>query len=163
MFKNASKLAGLLLLLVLSFVYTDKVFSSARASDPVMKEVISYKKISDISPTEPIITDDEIILGYSGLAVNQKESYENMKVNDKFDKQKIVYDNVLPKTTISKTYDYYIKQGNPSKKEVAIIFKVDDSSKIDNLLRLVAKKMFQLLFLLMELGLKKTFQQRFQW
>lgn len=139
MLKKTSKLAGLFLLLVLSFVYTDKVFSTARNNDPVMKQVIKYKSKKDVLPTEPVITDDEIILGYSGLAVNEKASYNNMKSDDKFSEEKIVYDKKLPDKTISKTYDYYIKQGNPTKEQVSIVFKVTNDTDVDEVLKMVAK------------------------
>ncbi|MEE0699954.1 MAG: polysaccharide deacetylase family protein [Bacilli bacterium] len=139
MLKKTSKLAGLFLLLVLSFVYTDKVFSTARNNDPVMKQVIKYKSKKDVLPTEPVITDDEIILGYSGLVVNEKASYNNMKSDDKFSEEKIVYDKKLPDKTISKTYDYYIKQGNPTKEQVSIVFKVTNDTDVDEVLKMVAK------------------------
>lgn len=139
MLKKTSKLAGLFLLLVLSFVYTDKVFSTARKNDPVMKQVIKYKRKKDVLPTEPIITDDEIILGYSGLVVNEKASYNNMKSDDKFSEGKIVYDKKLPDKTISKTYDYYIKQGNPAKEQVSIVFKVTNDTDVDGVLKMIAK------------------------
>lgn len=139
MLKKTSKLAGLFLLLVLSFVYTDKVFSTARNNDPVMKQVIKYKSKKDVLPTEPVITDDEIILGYSGLVVNEKASYNNMKSDDKFSEGKIVYDKKLPDKTISKTYDYYIKQGNPAKEQVSIVFKVTNDTDVDGVLKMIAK------------------------
>lgn len=140
MFRKTSKLVGLLLLLILSFMYTNSVFKSARASDPIMQEVIKYKEKNDIKPKEPIITDDEIILGTSGLVVNAKKSYDKMKENDKFNKEQIVYESKIPSNTISKTYDYYIKQGNQSKKQVALIIKIDDNvDDIDGLLKLIAK------------------------
>ena len=132
-------MASLFLLLLLSFIYTDKVFSSARENDPIMKDVIEYKKNHDIKPVEPKIHDDEIILGISGLVVNEKESYSNMKGDDKFDKTKIVYDNKLPKTTITKNFNYYITKGNKSAEKVAIIFKVSSMQNIDSLLSMISK------------------------
>lgn len=139
MLKTIGKLGSLFLLLILSFVYTDKVFSSIKESDPVMKEVINYKKQNDILATEPQINGDELILGYSGIIINKDESYKKMKELDKFDKEKLIYEKSPPKNTISKIYEYYIKQGNPSKKEVALIFKVKDSKNVDKLLSLVAQ------------------------
>lgn len=139
MFKKTGKLLSLFLLLLISFIYTDKVFKEARLNDPIMKEVMSYKKDNDINPVEPIIKDDEMILGFSGIIIDEKKSYKKMKENDKFDKENIVYENKLPNTTISKTYEYYIRQGNPSKKSVAIIFKVKDSNNIDSILSLLNK------------------------
>lgn len=139
MFKGAAKLAGLFLLLVLSFIYTDSVFDSAKKSDPVMKNIINYKKNNDTLGVEPIIKNDEMVIGYTGLVVNEDESYKKMKEEDKFDESKIVFDKALPKTTISKTYDYYIKQGNPAKKEVAIVFRIKNSNGVDELLKQIAK------------------------
>lgn len=139
MLKNVSKLASLFLLLLLSFIYTDKVFSEARNNDPIMKEVMNYKKENDIKPIEPKIRDDEIILGLSGLEVDAKKSYKNMKDDAKFDKEKLIYNSVLPKTSISKTYDYYIRKGNDQKEEVTIIFKITDDTNVDEILSLVAK------------------------
>ena len=137
--KSASKLLGLFLLLLLSFIYTDKVFSEARNSDPVMKLVMSYKKENDVKPVEPKIKDDEMILGLSGLEVNARTSYKNMKQDDKFSEDKIVYDTKLPENSISKNYDYYITQGNDSKELVSIIFRITSDDYVDKLLSLVAQ------------------------
>ena len=121
--KNISKLASLFLLLLLSFIYTDKVFSEARENDPIMKEVMNYKKENDIEPIEPRLHDDEIVLGLSGLVVDAKETYKNMKKDKRFDKDKIVYNSKLPEKTITKNFDYYITKGNDKKEAVSIIFK----------------------------------------
>lgn len=161
MFKTASKLASLFLLLVLSFVYTDKVFSSAKESDPIMQEVASYKEKHDILATEPIINGDELILGYSGIIINKDESYKKMKDEDKFNEKNLVYENIYPKNTISKTYEYYIRQGNPSKKQVALIFKVDDSTNLDELLSLVAKTNTNVNFFLDGAWLEKNVETAF--
>lgn len=138
MFKNTIKLFSLFLLLLLSFIYTDKVFNEARGNDPLMKEVISYKKAHDVKPVEPKIKDDEMILGMSGLIINEEKSYKNMKEDDTFNKQKLVYDKKNPNTSITKTYDYYITNGI-SKNMVSIIFKVNNSTNVSELLSILAK------------------------
>ena len=138
MFKKTIKLASLFLLLLLSFIYTDKVFNEARGNDPLMKEVISYKRTHDVKPVEPKITDDEMILGMSGLIINEEKSYKNMKEDGSFNKQKLVYDKAKPNTSITKTYDYYITNGI-SKNMVSIIFKVNNSTNVSELLSLLAK------------------------
>jgi hypothetical protein len=138
LFKNTIKLFSLFLLLLLSFIYTDKVFNEARGNDPLMKEVISYKKAHDVKPVEPKIKDDEMILGMSGLIINEEKSYKNMKKDDTFNKQRLVYDKKKPNTSIDKTYDYYITNGI-SKNMVSIIFKVNNSTNVSELLSLLAK------------------------
>ena len=137
--KNISKLASLFLLLLLSFIYTDKVFSEARENDPIMKEVMNYKKENDIEPIEPRLHDDEIVLGLSGLVVDAKETYKNMKKDKRFDKDKIVYNSKLPEKTITKNFDYYITKGNDKKEAVSIIFKVYDNTNVDEILELASK------------------------
>lgn len=139
MLKNISKLASLFLLLLLSFIYTDKVFSEARENDPIMKEVMNYKKENDIEPIEPRLHDDEIVLGLSGLVVDAKETYKNMKKDKRFDKDKIVYNSKLPEKTITKNFDYYITKGNDKKEAVSIIFKVYDNTNVDEILELASK------------------------
>ena len=161
MLKNISKLTGLFLLLLLSFIYTDKVFSEARNNDPLMKEVINYKEENGVKPLEPTITGDEMILGLSGLEVNQKESYKNMKQEDEFDKEKIVYDNTYPKTSISNNYDYYITKGNNKKENVSIIFKVSSSKNIDEILKLISQSNVPVNFFIDGLFLEKNVETAF--
>ncbi len=132
-----SKLLGLFLLLLVSFIYTDKVFSEVRKSDPLMQEVISYKNEHDTAAIEPIIRDDEIILGLSGLVVNEEKSYKNMKDDDEFNEDKIVYEEQLPNKTITNNYDYYITGGNTKNSYVSIIFKVKSAKNLNNLINQV--------------------------
>lgn len=161
MFKTISKLASLFILLVLSFVYTDKVFSSVKENDPIMKEVAEYKEENDVKAIEPIINGDELILGYSGLSINKKESYKKMKEEDKFNEDNITYDKKLPKNTITKTYEYYIRKGNPKNKNVALIFKVDDSKNVDRLLNVLEKYNIVINFFADGMWLEKNIETAF--
>lgn len=160
MLKKTSKLLGLLLLLIFSFMYTNKVFSTAKNSNPVMKEIVKYKKEHDLQPTEPVINKDELILGYSGLIINKEVSYKNMK--NKFDKNKIVYEDKLPKTTITKDYNYYIKQGNPKNKSVALIFKVENKDSVDNLLKYLQRQNIKASFFVDGTWLKENVEVAFR-
>ena len=74
----------------------------------------------------------------SGLIINEEKSYKNMKEDDSFNKQKLVYDKTKPNTSITKTYDYYITNGI-SKNMVSIIFKVNNSTNVSELLSILAK------------------------
>lgn len=121
--------------MLFSFVYTDKVFSSAKEANPVMKEITDYKKKNNVKPIEPTIKDDEIILGYAGISVNVNKSYDNMKKESKFDKEKIVYDTNLPDKTINNNYSYYIKKGNGKVNAVSLIFKVSGNANVSKILK----------------------------
>ena len=108
MFKSTLKLLGIVILLLASFIYTDRVTKAAKESDTLMREVINYKQKNDVKPVEPIISGDEVILGYSGISVNKEESYRQMKKINKFLEERIIYDVKLPNKTIADMYNYYI-------------------------------------------------------
>lgn len=135
--KQAGKLISLFLLLLISFIYTDKVFKEALKTDPLMQEVMDYKETNSIDPTEPTINDDEMVLGVKGKVVNEEESYNNMKDDGYFSKDKVVFDGILPNTSVSSNYDYYITSGNRENNYVSVIFKVSSSKNLNNLLKLL--------------------------
>lgn len=130
MYNKTYKLLGLILLLILSFIYTNKVFSLVKEKDPLYIKIKEYKKKNDVLPTNGIINDDTISIGSAGTIINVNASYEKMKKENKFNKNRIVYENKLPDITINNNYSYFIEKGNPSKKEVALIFEGNDIKKI---------------------------------
>ena len=105
MFKSTLKLLGIVILLLVSFIYTDKVTRAAKDNDSLMSEVINYKKKNDVKPVEPIINGDEAILGYSGVSIDKEKSYKQMKKINKFLKEQIVYNNKMTNNTISDIYN----------------------------------------------------------
>ena len=82
MFKQVGKLTSLLLLLTLSFVYTDKVFSSVKENDPIMQEKIKNRccfgelghpadreevdieKVAIVMPQPPKKNSEGLLIGY---------------------------------------------------------------------------------------------------
>lgn len=146
MFKSTIKLLSLLLLLIFSFIYTDKVFDEARKNDPLMKQVINYKKKNDKNVIEPTIKDDEIILGMSGLVVDEELSYKKMKSDDSFSKKNIVYKKKLPDNSITKDNKYYITKGNSKNKKVSIILKVSNKTNINFVKSVILNSNYNLSF-----------------
>ena len=123
--KNIFKFIGLFFLLIISFVYTEKIFTVSRNNDPIMKEIVRYKKQYDYKPVNAIIKDNEIILGLSGVSVNLLDSYKNMKEKDSFNKNKIIKNIDYPKNSIADNFDYYITSSNKIKKNIYILLKVN--------------------------------------
>lgn len=146
MFKNTIKLLSLFLLLIFSFIYTDKVFDEARKNDPIMKQVINYKKKNDKNVIEPTIKDDEIILGMSGLVVDAELSYKKMKSDDSFSKKNIVYKKKLPDNSITKNNKYYITKGNSNSKRVSVILKVSYKTNTNTIKKILASSNYNLTF-----------------
>lgn len=134
--KNTFKIIGLLILLTISFIYTEKIFTISRNNDPLMKEIIEYKKDNDFKPVNAIIKDNEIILGLSGNEVHTLDSYKNMKEDDFFSENKIIKYREKPKDTIEDNYNYYITSSNKINKKVYIILKINKVKELENIYNL---------------------------
>jgi len=135
--KKTFKLLGLLIVLLVSFIYTNNVFNIVKKKDRIMKEVINYKSIHEIKPIEPIINKDEVTIGSSGISVNEELSYKKMKKENRFNENNIVYKSIKPTKKISDLLDYYISRGSTKNNSVSIIFKVKSDYNLNELLNLL--------------------------
>lgn len=129
MLKKTFKLVSIFILVLISFIYTNKVFSSIKSTDPLMKSIKTYKRKNDVKEVNCLINNDEVILGIPGLKVDVNESYKNMKNDGVFSKEKIIY----KKQNIKNMNDYYIVNGNTKDKYVYIILVLSNNS-INNII-----------------------------
>ena len=150
------------MLLLVSFIYTDNVFKEARKTDPVMTSIINYKEKQDIKAKEPTILGDEMILGVTGLIVDEKKSYKNMKEENIFDEDKLVYEITKPKINLSNTYDYYIKKGNTSSKKMALIIKVNEDSNVSKIIDILKDNNISIAFFVDGSWLEKNTNDAFE-
>ena len=74
--------------------------------------LFQYKNNNDILPIEPTVNDNEIIIGVSGMVVNEKESYKNMKDDDSFNKNIEVDVLIIGGGITGLTTAYYLKDSN---------------------------------------------------
>ena len=162
MYKKTGKLLSLFLLLVLSFVYTDKVSRTVKENDPIMKKITKIKQDTYVKAVEPIINEDEMIIGYTGIVIDEEKSYKTMKKDNKFDKKKLIYKKVLPNKSITNNYDYYITRGNPSFNNISIIFKVNSNENIDEVINILNNKNIPASFFVDGLWLSKNVKEGFK-
>ena len=73
--KKFFEIIGILTLMVGSFVYTEKVGTTAKLSDTLLTEIKSKKDGYKENAIEPIIKDDTIIPGINGKEVDVDKSY----------------------------------------------------------------------------------------
>jgi len=126
--KDILKYVGLLVLIVFSFYYTDKISMMIIYESDLMQEIISKKDEKETAFVNAIITGNYITPGLNGLKINELDSYYQMKKDYKYISSKLVYDEVEPETTIEKNKNFVINQANKSKKAVSII--VDNNREI---------------------------------
>lgn len=128
---------GLISLIGFSFFYTEKTALVVRDLDDVM---IKIKEISDSKKTDPIdaiINGNTIIPGLKGSEIDINKSYNNMKKLNDYNESLLIYKSIKPTVSIVKNYNKYIISGNTTKKQVSLIFIVNDNDNIDKVINIL--------------------------
>ena len=84
---------------------------------------------------EGIINGNDIIPGISGNKIDIDKSYSNMKKTGKFDKNLLVFKESVPDNKIE--LNNYIISLNKSKKNISIIFELNDISYINEIISII--------------------------
>ena len=129
------RVIGIFTLLIGSFIYNEKVATTSKQTDTLLDEIktksINYK----IEPKEAIIKDNTIIPGINGKQVDIKKSYEKIREIGYFNDKLLVYKQIQIKNKLKNNQDKYIISGNLKKREVSLIFKINnDITSILNIL-----------------------------
>lgn len=90
-----------------------------------MKQLVDIKDEYEIATVNAYIDNDTIIPGLSGRMVNVEDSYKNMRVYNTFREDLLIFNSVLPSSSVMDNNDKYIIKGNKEKKEVFLIFIVN--------------------------------------
>lgn len=137
--KKTLEIVGLSVLICFSFVLTEKTAVLIKDNDILMSTVKENKTDLEQASIDAKIINDEIIPGISGRKVDVDKSYQAMKKVGTYHESLIVYKNVTPTVSLSDTYDKYIVSGNQRKKQISIIFKMNNSESIDGITELLNK------------------------
>ena len=76
---------GFITLVLVSFIYTDKLVSVVKESDNLMIEIKEKSKNYEIKAQDAIIENDTIIPGVKGTSIDLEETYKKMKQYGKYD------------------------------------------------------------------------------
>lgn len=128
MLKKTIKILSILLLSVFSFYYTNKSIELIRDQDPIMKTIKSTTDKYEIPAVDAIIKDNTIIPGKSGKTIDYDETYNKMKQYGDYNEVLTTLKEVKPTISVEDYYDKFIVSGNPEKKSVALVFKVEKTS-----------------------------------
>lgn len=124
---------GICLLTVFSFYYTNKLIEFSKSKDPIMIEIMKNKDDYNNLSIDALINNNYITPGSEGLEVDVDKSYTKMKKLGKYNDNLYVYDVVKPTISIKDNYNKFVINGNTTKKEVSLIFKVNDLKNIENI------------------------------
>lgn len=130
--KKTFEYIGLFVLVIFSFYYTDKVVKMVNKNDPLMEQITTYASANNTSCIEGYTTDEGIILGVSGLIVDENKSYSNMK-GFGFNEELFVFEEDTCSINKAEYIDQYIIKGNESKNSVSILILVNDGTLLKDL------------------------------
>ena len=128
-----------ILFLVFSFYYTNKIVEFLKEKDPIMKDIKKTNDKYKIDSIDALIVDNSIIPGKVGKEIDYKKSYSKMKQYGTYNETLTVLKDVKPVISIDNNYDKYIISGNKEKRSIALVFKIYKDTDINSLLRVLNK------------------------
>ena len=105
-----------------------------------MKQIEQEASRYQIDPMNAYILGDEIVPGLNGKKVNIEKSYQDMKKINQYRSSMLVFDEVSPEIPLEEQYDKYVIQGNSTKSQVSLIFKIEDFNYLDQLVNILSEK-----------------------
>ena len=157
--KKFFQIVGIITLMVGSFVYTEKVGTTAKLNDTLLTEIKSKKDGYKENAIEPIIKEDTIIPGINGKEVDTQKSYEAMSKIGYFDDKLLVYKPLEVENTLDKIKDKYVINGNNTKLDITLLFKVSNNDDITYIIKLLDQKNIKATFFIESKYLEKHHNQ----
>ena len=129
--KKILNMIGICLLTAFSFYYTNKMVELSKSKDPIMVEINNSKENFVFNAIDAVISNNYIIPGLNGIKVDVESSYYKMIELGEYNAN--LYTLFLKcQNSIKDNYDKFIINGNKNKKEIVIVFKVNETINIDN-------------------------------
>ena len=97
----------IILLFVISLIYTDNITNIAKDNDPIMKKIKDISNNFKIESANAEINGNNITPGINGCEIDISKSYENMKKINSYNDKMIKYKDVIPEITIHNIYDKF--------------------------------------------------------
>ena len=133
------KYIGIIFLICITFFYTEKVINVTTNNDEIMIKIKEYENTSNISATNAIIDNDTIIPGTNGKYIDIDQSYKNMKKIGYFEPSLLIYEELYPEISIYNNYHKYIIKGNTKNKSISILYILNNTNTLENILQITKK------------------------
>ena len=138
--KKLFKIFGIITFLCFSFFYTDRVMNVISDKDPLKQEIINLSNNYKLSSNEAVVSNDTIIPGSNGREVNVDKSYKKMRTGNVFNDKLLVFNVIYPEYKLKDNMDKYIINGNINKKEVSIVFIINNDNNLDKIISILDNK-----------------------
>ena len=135
--KNIYSCIGVLLLVCFSFYYTESAVNIVKRNDPIMKQIVKVSSEYEVDAVNAVLHNNNIIPGINGSKLDIDKSYANMRRLGEFDSCLLEFEEVSPSISIVNNYDKYIISGNKNKNAVYLVFKMKDTSYIEEIVEIL--------------------------
>lgn len=128
--KKIIRLLFVISITLFSFYYTNKSIEIIRNVDPIMKQIEVNQEKFKIKSTNAKILDNTIVSGEKGKEVDKNLTYNKMKQYGTYNESLTTIKEVKPTISIDDYYDKYVVGGNEKKKQVSLLFKINDLEEL---------------------------------
>ena len=139
MYRSFFNVLLIIFLSIISFLLTFIVVSYLKRMDPIMKEIKENSLLLEEEYVNAYVDDDIIIPGISGKKIDIENSYSIMRKYGSYKEDLLVYEEIFPLVSISNIYDKYVISGNKDKEEVSLIFKIEDTSFLEEIILILKR------------------------
>lgn len=154
--KKFFKYLGFSMLLSISFFYTEKTASVVKDMDDIMIKIKEVALEHKVLPIEAIIENDTIIPGINGSEIDVNNSYKEMRYIGEFNQKYLKYKKINVKNKLSNNKDKYIISGNKHKKDVSLMFIVEDNTDCSTILNILKNNGISATFMISGSWLEKN-------
>ena len=144
--KKIFKITFLLIFIVIGTYQTSKITTRIQENDSIMKQIKENKNKFIIEAVDAEVNNNEIIPGITGVEIDYKKSYNNMKKYGTYNESLTVLKDLFPKVSIENRFDKYITKGNSNNRNVSLIFKLDKTENLESLINLLNQKKVSVTF-----------------
>lgn len=146
--KNIYSILSVIVLVCFSFYYTESAVNIVKRNDPIMKEIIEVSSEYEVEAVDALLMNNNIIPGISGSKLDIDASYNNMKRLGEFNSSLLEFEEVVPSISVTDNYDKFIINGNNSKNDVYVVFKMNDTSYIEEIVDILKETNVKITFFL---------------
>ena len=128
-----------IIILLISFYYTNKMINIFKDKDPIMVELKKYDKVYSDTKVDSIVLGDDIIPGLKGTKIDINKSYSKMKKTGKFDKNLLVFKETVPENDLKNNYKKYIVSLNKNNNNISLVINLKNIDYIERILSILNK------------------------
>ena len=132
----------LIFIVILSFMYTDKVVDYSKLNNTILTSIEEYSKENNKYCIEGKINELGIILSFDGKIVDKNKSYSNMKGN-LFNAKQIEYKEDECILNKENNLDKYIISGNEIENNISIVIDVTNKKYYQHMIEIFNKNQVQ--------------------